>query len=67
MLVWWEGFPMKKKTAAPAKATRKKGPDRNEDAAKQKPLDKNFKQSRDIHEDRGTVQRKTGTATRTTR
>ena len=58
---------MKKKTAAPAKATRKKGLDRNEDATKQKSLDKNFKQSRDIHEDRGTVQRKTGTATRTTR
>ena len=58
---------MKKKTATPAKASRKKGPDRNEAATKQKPLDKNFKQSRDIHEDRGTVQRKTGTAPRTTR
>ena len=58
---------MKNKPEAPSKAIRKKGPDRNEDATKQKPLDKNFKQSRDIHEDRGTVQRKTGTATRTTR
>ena len=66
-LHWCQDSGMNKKTAAPAKATRKKGPDRNEDATKQKPLDKNFKQSRDIHEDRGTVQRKTGSATRTTR
>jgi hypothetical protein len=50
----------------PAKKTSKKlGPDRNEIARKARPLDKNFKQSRDIHEDRGKRQMKTGSAPRT--
>ncbi len=50
---------------APAKATRKLGDDRKETAVKARVLDKNFKQSRDIHEDRGKRQMKTGTAPRT--
>ena len=51
---------------AKAKTTsRKLGDDRNEIAVKAHPLDKNFKQSRDIHEDRGKRQIKTGTAPRT--
>jgi len=51
---------------APAKKTSKKlGPDRNETAHKARPLDKNFKQSRDIHEDRGKRQIKTVNAPRT--
>jgi len=50
----------------PAKKTSKKlGPDRNETAHKAILRDKNFKQSRDIHEDRGKRQIKTGTAPRT--
>jgi hypothetical protein len=54
--------------AKPKKATtRKLGPDRNETAHKAVPLDKNFKQSRDIHEDRGRRQMKTGSAPRSTR
>jgi hypothetical protein len=44
--------------------SRKLGDDRNETAKKARPADKNFKQSRDIHEDRGTRQMKSGTATR---
>ena len=46
---------------------RKKGPDRNETAVKSHPPDKNFKQSRDIHEDRGSMQLKTGSASGTVR
>lgn len=50
---------------AKAKTTsRKLGPDRNETAVKAHPRDKNFKQSRDVHEDRGKRQMKTGTAPR---
>jgi hypothetical protein len=50
---------------AKAKTTsRKLGDDRNETANKARPRDKNFKQSRDIHEDRGTRQMKTGTVPR---
>jgi hypothetical protein len=52
----------------PAKKTSKKlGPDRNETANKAILTDKNFKQSRDIHEDRGRRQMKTGSAPRSTR
>ena len=54
---------MKAKTLKPS---RKLGPDRNETAAKALPLDKNFKQSRDLHEDRGSRQMKTGAAPRST-
>ncbi len=50
---------------APAKATRKLGDDRKETAVKARTLDKNFKQSKDIHEDRGKRQMKTGSAPRT--
>jgi hypothetical protein len=46
---------------------RKKGPDRNETAVKSHPPDKNFKQSRDLHEDRGARQMKTGSASGTLR
>jgi hypothetical protein len=57
--------------AKPKKATatkpKKLGPDRNEKAVKSHPLDKNFKQSRDIHEDRGRRQMKTASAPRSTR
>jgi hypothetical protein len=50
---------------AKAKTTsRKLGDDRNDTAVKARPLDKNFKQSRDIHEDRGTRQMKTGASGR---
>lgn len=49
----------------PAKLPRKLGDERNETAARPRPLDKNFKQSRDIREDRGERQMKTGTAPRT--
>ncbi len=48
-----------------AELPRKLGDNRNETAAKPRPLDKNFKQSRDIREDRGERQMKTGTAPRT--
>jgi hypothetical protein len=48
-------------------AQRKKGPDRNEKAVKSHPPDKNFKQSRDIHEDRGSMQMKTGSVSGTVR
>ena len=51
----------------PAAKPKKLGPDRNEKAVKSHPLDKNFKQSRDIHEDRGRRQMKTGGAPRSTR
>ena len=51
--------------AKPKTTSRKRGDDRNETAAKARPPDKNFKQSRDIHEDRGKRQMKTGTAPRT--
>ena len=44
------------------KHLKKLGPNRNETAVKGHPLDKNFKQSRDIHEDRGRRQIKTRTA-----
>ena len=53
--------------AKPKTTTKKLGPDRNEKAKKAVPLDKNFKQSRDIHEDRGRRQMKTGSAPRSTR
>ena len=52
--------------AKPPKPSRKLGADRNETAAKALPLDKTFKQSRDLHEDRGSRQMKTGTAPRST-
>lgn len=51
----------------PKKTSKKLGPDRNETARKAIPLDKNFSQSRDIREDRGRRQMKTGSAPRTTR
>ena len=44
---------------------RKVGADRNEPAVKSHKHDPNFKQSRDVHEDRGERQMKTGTAPRT--
>ena len=50
--------------AKPKSTSRKLGADRNETAAKARTLDKNFKQSRDIHEDRGERQMKTGTEPR---
>ena len=53
--------------AKPKKTSKKLGPDRNETAVKARPPDKNFKQSRDIHEDRGRRQMKTGSAPRSTR
>lgn len=40
----------------PKSASRKLGDDRNEPANKQRKRDKNFSQSRDVHENRGTVQ-----------
>ncbi len=40
----------------------KLGDNRNEDAIKQRILDRNFAQSRDIHESRGTVQSHRGRA-----
>ena len=53
---------------AKAKTTsRKLGDNRNEIAVKARPLDKNFKQSRDIREDRGTRQMKAGSGPRSTR
>jgi hypothetical protein len=58
-----DSFSMKAKAKT---TTRKLGDDRNEAAAKPRPLDKNFKQSQDIHEDRGKRQMKTGTAPRST-
>jgi hypothetical protein len=62
---------MKAKAAKPkkevAKPSKKLGPDRNEKARKAVALDKNFKQSRDIHEDRGRRQMKTVSAPRSTR
>lgn len=51
--------------ANPKTTSRKLGDDRKETAVKARPLDKNFKQSRDVHEDRGKRQMKTGTAPRT--
>ncbi len=54
------------KKVAP-KATKKLGPDRNEKAVKPIVHDDNFKQSRDIREDRGRRQMKTGSAPRSTR
>ncbi len=52
---------MKSKRARPVKipptvVSSKLGDNRNEDAIKQRILDRNFAQSRDIHESRGTVQ-----------
>lgn len=44
----------------PKKATRKLGADRSETADKARKLDPNFKQSRDIREDRGERQIKLG-------
>ena len=44
---------MKAKTTTPS---RKLGDDRNEPANKQRKRDQNFSQSRDVHENRGTVQ-----------
>ena len=61
---------MKKKTAsshntkaekpATAVATHKLGSKRNETARSPRQLDKNFKQSRDVREDRGVRQMKSG-------
>jgi hypothetical protein len=55
-------FPMKTK---PAMVMRKLGDDRNETAKKARTTDKNFKQSRDVHEDRGCVQSKMGKSVHT--
>ncbi len=49
----------------PAKVARKLGDDRNEKAVNQPILDHNFKQSRDVHEDRGRVQSKLGKSVHT--
>lgn len=38
----------------------KRGDDKNEMAVKHRKAAKNFKQSKDIHEDRGTIQKKMG-------
>jgi hypothetical protein len=48
----------------PKTTSRKLGANRNETAVKAHPRDKNFKQSRDLHEDRGARKMKTGTAPR---
>jgi hypothetical protein len=52
---------MKKKAASSKKSTprHKLGTDRGGIAKRQRKLDKNFKQSRDVREDRGTRQFKT--------
>ena len=54
------------KTKSP-KVTRKLGDDRNEAAKKARTTDKNFKQSRDVHEDRGRVQSKIGKSVHTSK
>jgi len=55
---------MKKKTAAPKTAGKvaahKLGSKRNETAKRPRKIDNNFKQSRDVREDRGTRQMKSG-------
>jgi len=51
--------------ANPKPTSRKLGDDCKETAVKARVLDKNFKQSKDVHEDRGKRQMKTGTAPRT--
>lgn len=42
------------------KASHKRGDNKNEMAVKHRKVAKNFKQSKDIHEDRGTMQKKMG-------
>lgn len=49
---------MTKKTTRQKNASRKRGSDSNEKAVKHRKTATNFKQSRDIHEDRSTVQSK---------
>jgi hypothetical protein len=48
------------KTSKTTTASHKLGSKRNESAARPRVLDKNFKQSRDVREDRGTRQMKSG-------
>jgi hypothetical protein len=50
---------------APVKLPHKLGANHNETAAKPRKHDANFKQSRDVREDRGQRQMKTGAAART--
>ena len=50
----------KGKKLKPATAAHKLGPNRNEAANRPRQLDKNFKQSRDVREDRGVRQMKSG-------
>jgi hypothetical protein len=50
-----------KPTKIPTKIPTKRGPDKGEPAVKAIPHDPNFKQSKDIHEDRGRRQIKTTT------
>ena len=45
-----------------AVASHKRGDKRNEEAVKHRKSDNNFKQSKDIHEDRGTAKTKFGRA-----
>jgi hypothetical protein len=45
-----------KKARITRKAPRKLGVEAHDQAAKPRKLDRNFKQSKDIHEDRGTIQ-----------
>lgn len=49
----------------PEKVTHKLGNDCNETAVKARQTDRNFKQSRDVHEDRGCVQSKMGKSVHT--
>ena len=49
---------MKPSSKGKREAVHKFGPDRREKARLTRRLDPNFKQSRDVHEDRGTIQTK---------